>query len=179
MTGLRRKKAPHVLLLPALTRRGFSPRSKGNNTFDININNAQIETRNQRQPPLPPVAKRSHQHTHTFSQVQHSHEQQPKSRPPSHTQLQANSTRKTPKANTPNQTPKPQIRLPRICPGFPRREKRILRPTRSRDFTSHMQANLQSPLQQQHTDSGRSLADVTFENAARNRRIFRSHSCPY
>ena len=117
--------------------------------------------------------------THTFSQVQHSHEQQPKSRPPSHTQLQANSTRKTPKANTPNQTPKPQIRLPRICPGFPRREKRILRPTRSRDFTSHMQANLQSPLQQQHTDSGRSLADVTFENAARNRRIFRCHSCPY
>ena len=64
LTGLRRKKAPHVLLLPALTRRGFSPRSKRNNTFDININNAQVNRTNQHQPPLPPVAKRSHQHTH-------------------------------------------------------------------------------------------------------------------
>jgi hypothetical protein len=65
LTGLRRKKAPHVLLLPALTRRGFSPRSERNNTFDININNAQVNRTNQHQPPLPPVAKRSHQHTHT------------------------------------------------------------------------------------------------------------------
>jgi hypothetical protein len=128
---------------------------------------------NQHQPPLPPVAKCSHQHTHTHTKVQHRREKQPKSSllATRFYSPQPVKTRSQTHQPTSNQNPKPQIKLPRVCPGFPRREKRIRDP---QHFTSHITASLQSPLQDiQHGLRTIESATSLFENATRNRLIFR------
>jgi hypothetical protein len=108
----------------------------------------QVDRTNQHYPPLPPVEVKppTHTHTHTHTpKVQHRHEKQPKSSPPRHEvcSTQPVKTRDRTQQTTSNQEPNPQIKLPRVCPGFPRREKRIRDP---QHFTSHITASLQSPL---------------------------------
>lgn len=92
--------------------------------------------------------------------------------PPRH-EVCCNSTRKNPRPNTPNtsnQTPKPQIKLPRICPGFPRREKRIPDP---QHFTSHIAASLQVPFNISTRTSVDQSATSPSKTQRGNRRIFR------
>jgi hypothetical protein len=112
-------------------------------------------------------------HTHTHTKVQHRREKQPKSSllATRFYSPQPVKTRSQTHQPTSNQNPKPQIKLPRVCPGFPRREKRIRDP---QHFTSHITASLQSPLQDiQHGLRTIESATSLFENATRNRLIFR------
>jgi hypothetical protein len=137
-------------------------------SVDVNINNSQVEVtehisdnrpyRQSRRKPISTYTKGPSLSRRTTEVI-----------PPRH-EFCCNSTRKNPRPNTPdrsNQRSKPQIKLPRMNPGFPRREKQIPRPTRATALHLSHRRKCASPLQHFNTDFGRSIGDVTFENATR------------
>jgi hypothetical protein len=126
------------------------PHATKTSSVDVNINSSQSSRQNKSALPAFTASRseatNTHTHTHTHTpKVQHRHEKQPKSSPPRHEvcSTQPVKTRDRTQQTTSNQEPNPQIKLPRVCPGFPRREKRIRDP---QHFTSHITASLQSPL---------------------------------
>jgi hypothetical protein len=158
------------------------PHATKTSSVDVNINSSQSSRQNKSALPAFTASRseatNTHTHTHTHTpKVQHRHEKQPKSSPPRHEvcSTQPVKTRDRTQQTTSNQEPNPQIKLPRVCPGFPRREKRIRDP---QHFTlSHHRKSAKSSSTFRTRTPDDQSATSPFENATRNRRIFRYYGC--
>jgi hypothetical protein len=121
LTGLRRKKAPHVLLLPALTRRGFPPHAVQNNNTLCGHEHQQRPNRNKESTSTALTASREEKpSTHTHSRRSNILTNNNRS----HALLATHNFRSTQPAKTRPQTrpikpPNPRLDFPESAPASP------------------------------------------------------------